>query len=72
MDDQDLVDELLNLREHVAGDEHRLALGGERTQEVTQPADPFGVEAVRGLVQDQDLGVAEQRARDAQALAHPE
>ena len=72
MDDHDLVRDLLDLAEHVAGDEHGFPLRRERTQEVAQPTDPFGVEAVRRLVEHEDAGVGEQRARDAQALAHPE
>jgi len=33
---------------------------------------PSGVEAVGGLVEDQDLGVAEERVGEAEALAHAE
>ena len=45
---------------------------GERAQQVADPADALGVEAVRRLVQDQRLRVAEQRRRDAEPLAHAE
>ena len=36
------------------------------------PAHAFRIEAVGGLVEDQDLGVAEQCVGEAQALAHAE
>ena len=44
---------------------------GGAAQEVAQPADALRVQAVGGLVEDEDLGVAEQRGGEAQALAHP-
>ena len=72
VDDQHLVDGLGDLGQHVAGDEDGASLGRERPQEVAQPAHPFGVEAVRGLVKDQQLGIAEQRPREPQTLAHAE
>ena len=34
--------------------------------------DALGIEAVRRLVEDQDLGLAEQRRRESETLAHPE
>jgi hypothetical protein len=40
--------------------------------ERAQPLDALGVEAVGRLVQDEDLGVAEQGGGQLQALAHPE
>ena len=45
---------------------------GERAEEVTEPADPLRVETVRRLVQHEHLGVAEERGREAESLAHPE
>ena len=44
----------------------------KRAQELPQPVDALGVEAVGRLVEDQHLGVAEQGAGQAEALAHPE
>ena len=41
-------------------------------QQVAQPADPLRVEAVGGLVEDQDPRVAEQGGREAEPLAHAE
>ena len=61
-----------DLGEHVARDEDRLALGREAAHEVAQPAHALRVEPVRGLVEDQQLRVAEQRAREAEPLPHPE
>jgi len=56
----------------VRGDEHRPVLGGQVGQQGPDPADALGVEAVERLVEDHRAGVAEQRGRDAQALAHAE
>src|SRR4051812_14493981 len=55
----------------MAQDEHRPAASGLCAQQVTHPADARWVEAVGGLVEDQDLGIAEQRRGDREALAHP-
>ena len=70
MDDHDLVDRLGDLREHVARDQNRSALARERSEEVAKPTDPLGIEAVRRLVEDEDLGIAEERCREAESLAH--
>ena len=72
VDDHDPVDRLLHLGEHVAGDEHAAAARREGAQEVAQPAHPLGVEAVRRLVEDEQLRLAEQRRREPEALPHPE
>ncbi len=72
MDDHDLVDGLGDLGEHVARHEDRPTVCGERAQEVAEPADSLRVEAVGGLVEDENLGIAEERRREAQALPHSE
>ena len=72
VDDQHLIDGLRDLREHVAGDQHRPLAGGEGAEEVAQPAHALGIEAVGGLVEDQQLGLAEQRRREPEPLPHPE
>ena len=59
VDDHDLVRDLLDLGEHVAGDEDRLPACRERAEKVAQPADPFRVEPVRGLVEHEQLRIAE-------------
>ena len=72
LDDHDLVHRLGDLREHVARDQDRAALRGESAQEVAQPADPLRIETVRGLVEDQHLGIAEQPGGQPEPLAHSE
>jgi hypothetical protein len=69
-DDHDLVDGLGDLGEDVAGDEHGAALVGQLAQQAAQPVNALGVQTVGRLVQDQDLGVAEQGGGQAQPLAH--
>jgi hypothetical protein len=72
VDDHDLVAQLGDLCEHVARDEHGSAAVGEGAQEVPQPPNPLGIEPVRGLVEHEQLGLAEQSGGHAQALPHPE
>ena len=72
VDDHDLVDGLGDLGQHVAREQHRAALGGQVAQEVAQPADALGVEAVGGLVEHEDPGIAEQRGGEAEPLGHAE
>ena len=72
VDDHDLIDRLRDLGEHVTRDEDRLARRRELTEKVAQPTDTLRVEPVRGLVEDQDLRIAEQRAREPEPLPHPE
>ena len=45
---------------------------GEAAHELADLADAGRIEAVGGLVEDQDVRIAEQRLRDAEALAHAE
>ena len=52
--------------------EHRATLRGERAQEVAQPAHALRVEPVGGLVEDEQLRLAEQRRREPESLAHAE
>jgi len=54
----------------MAGDEHRPPVGRLLAHQPAHPADAGRVQAVGGLVEDQDLGVAEQGGGDGQALAH--
>ena len=58
--------------EDVAGEEDRPPLGGERAKQLAEPADALRVEPVRRLVEDEHLRVAEQRAGQAEPLAHAE
>src|SRR4029453_401634 len=72
MDDHDLVDDLLDLGEDVTRDEDRPPLRRKRAQELAKPTDSLWVEPVRRLVEHEDAGIAEQRSREAQPLAHAE
>ena len=54
------------------GEQHGAAAVGEAAQQPAHPAHALGIEAVGGLVEDQDLGIAEQRVGEAEALAHAE
>jgi hypothetical protein len=58
------------LADHVAGEEHRPALGGQRPEQVADPAHALGIQAVDRLVEDQRGGIAEQRRGDPQPLPH--
>jgi hypothetical protein len=71
-DDDHVVNRLGDLGQDVAGEQDRAPLSGEPAQEVAQPADAFGVEPVRWLIEDEDPRVADQRAREAEPLAHSE
>ena len=71
-DDDHPVGDGLDLGQQVRGEQHGAAAVGEVAQQSPHPAHPLGIEAVGGLVEDQDLGVAEQRVGEAEALAHPE
>ncbi len=56
----------------MAGDEDRPPFGGQVAQQVPGPTDPFGVEAVDGLVEEEHTGVPQQGAGDPEALPHAE
>jgi hypothetical protein len=70
--DDDAVDGLGDLGEDVAGNEDGPSLAGQAAQQGPQPVDAFGVEAVGGFVEDEDLRVAHQRGGESEPLAHPE
>ena len=72
VDDHHLVDRLRDLGEDVARDEDGASLSGEGAQEVPQPADALGIESVRRFVEDQQLGLAEERGGETQPLPHAE
>jgi hypothetical protein len=56
----------------VGGDQDRASLAGEVAQELPDPGDALRVEAVGGLVEQQDLRVAEQRLGEPETLTHAE
>ena len=70
VDDRRGVARLLDLVEQVRGEEHGAALADQRADHLAELEDPGRIEAVGRLVEDQQLGVGEQAARDAEALAH--
>ena len=61
-----------DLREHVAADQHGLAAAGEVGEDVANPADSFGVEAVGRLVKNHRSRVTEHDAGQTQSLLHTE
>ena len=71
-DDHELVGDHLDLGQQVRGQQHGPAAVGEVAQQRAHPAHALGVEPVGGLVEDQHLGVAEQRVREPEPLAHAE
>ena len=72
IDDRDRVADLLHLVEQVRGEQHRAAFRDEAADHAPELVDAGRVEPVGRLVQDQQLRVGEESARDAQALTHPE
>jgi hypothetical protein len=71
-DDDEPVGGQGHLAHEVAGDQDRAAFGGEGAQQLADPLDALGVEAVDRFVEEQSRRVAQQRRGDAEALAHPE
>ncbi len=69
-EDTDPVTHRLDLREEVTGEEHRRAGLGLGLYQVAHLRHPLGVEATGGLVEHEQVGVADQRRRERQALAH--
>ena len=69
-DDQQVIGDQLHLAHQVRGQQHRASLLGQFGEQGTDPLDAVEVEAVDGLVEDQDGRVGQQRRGDAQALAH--
>ena len=71
-DHDQVVGDDLDLVQQVRGEQHGAAVVGVPAEQVAHPADAGRVEAVGRLVEDQHLGVADQRGRDAEPLAHAE
>ena len=71
-DHQQVVGRHRHLREQVRRHEDGAALGGQALHEGPDPQDALGVETVDGLVEQQDLRVAEQGAGQAETLLHAE
>ena len=71
-DHDDVVGDDLDLVEQVRGEQDGAAAVGVPAEQVTHPPDPGRVQAVGGLVEDQHLGVTDQRGGDAESLTHAE
>ncbi len=72
VDDDHVVDGLGHLGQEVARDDDGATFVGESTEKAAQPVHPNGVEAVGGLVQHEQLRVAEQGGSQPEALTHPQ
>jgi hypothetical protein len=72
VEDHDVVDRLGDLGQQVARQHHRAAGVGLAAEEVPQPVDALGVEAVGGFVEDEHGRLPEEGGGQAQALAHAE
>ena len=64
-DDDQVVRGQRHLPHQVAGHQYGPALRGQLLEQPADPADPFRVEAIDGLIEDQHRRVAEQRLGDA-------
>ena len=72
VDDHHTVGGLGHLAEHMAGHHDGAALAGQAAQRSAEPGDAGRVEAVGRLVEEENLRVAEESRRQAEALAHAE
>ena len=71
VDDAHLIDHLLHFSQQVAGDQDRRAAPvGHILDEIAHLLDAGGVETVGGFVQNQQLGISQQRLCDSETLAH--
>jgi len=70
VDDGDLVADPLRLGHDVGREDDRESALPHVADQIDQPARGHGVEARGGLVQDQDLGLVEEDARDREPLLH--
>ena len=58
--------------QQVGGEQHGSATRGEVTQQAAHPAHTDWVKPVGGLVEDEQLGIAEERVGDPETLTHTE
>src|SRR5207244_8583976 len=70
VDDRDARADLLDLAQHMAGDENGLARRSEVPKQIAHLDDSSWVEPVRGFVEDQKIGIVEQCDGKAQPLLH--
>ena len=71
MQDDDAAADLLDHFEDVRAVDHRLAARGEDADQVAQHHRRGDIETRFGLVEDDDVGIVQQRAGDQHLLAHP-
>src|SRR6185369_397604 len=69
---EDAVADLFDFIKEMAREKHAAVLGGQLADELADLALTRWIEAVRGLVEDHESGIGEQRGGDAKALSHPE
>ena len=72
VDDRDVVRDLLDLVEEVRREEDGHAVLDEPADHLAELVNPGRVEPVRGLVQDQELGIGKQARGRREPLAHAE
>ena len=70
VDHRDAIRELVGLFEVLGGEQHRRARVGERADDVPQLAAAAGVEARRGLVEEQHARRDDEAQREVEAAAH--
>src|SRR5262249_26805163 len=64
------VGDLFDLGEEVTADDQLLALIAESAHQLADPRDPLRVQPIRRLVQEEQVGVGQQRTSDAKPLLH--
>ena len=71
VDHHQVVRDVLDLAQQVAGQQDGPAPVGEGSHDAPQPPDALGVQAVDRLVEDEDIGLTQQGDAEAVALPHP-
>ena len=67
-----MLSHVLHLSQKVTGNEDHVPSAGVEAKEVAQPLNRLRVEAIRGLIEHEHLGIRQDRPRQSQALAHSE
>ena len=70
-DDADAAAQQLGVREDVRAEQHRAALVAQVQDDVAHLAAADGIEARHRLVENHELGIVDERLREADALHHP-
>ena len=69
--DRDAAAQRLGVRQHVRAEEHGAAAIAQRQDQLANIAPAERIEPRHRLVEEDDLGLVDQRLRDADALQHP-